>query len=241
MAYESKGSNVCSEVTVWLIYSLRQDTTVYNSWRSLLLWSIIVYSQCLKEFQNVFPFLPQDSRRTVVHALITSHLDYANSLYAEAPAYLIRCLQTVQNAVARLIYNIPYCHSISPYLKKLHWLPVAKRIQFKSMVLVFRSLWNTGPATWELGSNLPSPAALSDPTTCTSSFSPAFDAPEWAAELLRCSPPKLGTACLCHYDWLIQNLSSAETLRLGSSPAPKTTVSPVWAPGHPRRGYLRAI
>ena len=39
----------------------------------------------------------------VIHAFISSQLDYCNSLYLGLPQSLISCLQMVQNAAARLL------------------------------------------------------------------------------------------------------------------------------------------
>ena len=38
-----------------------------------------------------------------------------------------------------------YCHA-TPLLKDLHWLPIKSRIQFKILLLVFKSIHGEGPA-----------------------------------------------------------------------------------------------
>ena len=47
----------------------------------------------------------------VIHSLVTSHLDYCNSLLAGCNAYTVRRLQRVQNTAARLVLDVP--HSIA--------------------------------------------------------------------------------------------------------------------------------
>ena len=47
------------------------------------------------------------------------------------PAYLIRCLQSVQNAAAQLIFRIRRSEDISPALVSLHLLRVPECISFK--------------------------------------------------------------------------------------------------------------
>ena len=49
------------------------------------------------------PYLDRDSLASVVHALVTSKLDYCNALYVGLPLKTVRKLQLVQNAAARLI------------------------------------------------------------------------------------------------------------------------------------------
>ena len=52
----------------------------------------------------------------------------------------MRCLQSVQNAAARLVTGARRCDHITPTLRQLHWLPVRQRVLFKIAVLVFQCL-----------------------------------------------------------------------------------------------------
>jgi len=59
---------------------------------------------------------------TVIHAFITSRLDYCNSLYSSPPK--LHRLQMVQNSAAHaLTFNKNYAH-ITPILYQLYWPPV---------------------------------------------------------------------------------------------------------------------
>ena len=51
----------------------------------------------------------------------------------------------MQNAAARLVTRTPKCDHITPVLKKLHWLPVAQRIDYKILLLTFKSLVGEAP------------------------------------------------------------------------------------------------
>lgn len=66
----------------------------------------------------------------VIHAFITSRLDYCS--YLGLPLKLVARLQMVQNAAARLLTNTKKYEHITPVLASLHWLPVQSRIQFKT-------------------------------------------------------------------------------------------------------------
>jgi len=58
--------------------------------------------------------------------------------YVGLPVYLMRRLQSVQNASARLIYRLRRSEHISDALVSLHWLRVPERIEYKIAVLVYR-------------------------------------------------------------------------------------------------------
>lgn len=95
--------------------------------------------------RKIHPFIPLDLLKTVVTALALSRLDYGNALYVGLqPQFLLR-LQRMQNAAARLILDIPKFESVSHRLRDLHWLPVGRRIMFKSQCLAYRALQGTGP------------------------------------------------------------------------------------------------
>lgn len=82
---------------------------------------------------------------TVILVLTVSRLDYANTPCASLPQYLLRKLQTVQNAAASLVLMLPRRALISSHLKNLHWLRVKMRILLKTLVLMHKALNHSGP------------------------------------------------------------------------------------------------
>ena len=66
------------------------------------------------------PYLGRDNLASVVHALVTSKLDYCNALYVGQPLKMVRKLQLVQNAAAGLIAGTKRCEHIRPILARLH-------------------------------------------------------------------------------------------------------------------------
>ena len=64
-------------------------------------------------------------------SLVLLRLDYCNSLLSGIPGLLIDKLPRVQDCSARLIFKTSKRTHISPLLAKLHWLPIAQRINYK--------------------------------------------------------------------------------------------------------------
>ena len=83
-------------------------------------------------------FLDKPTTERLIHAFVTSHLDYCNSLLVNLPPSHLVPLQRIQNAAARIVTRSkPYEH-ITPILSNLHWLPIIQRIQFKILLLAFK-------------------------------------------------------------------------------------------------------
>ncbi len=74
----------------------------------------------------------------LVHALMTSRLDYCNELLGGYPASSINKLQIVQNAAARVLTRSRKYDHITPILQSLHWLPIKFRISYKYYYLPIR-------------------------------------------------------------------------------------------------------
>jgi len=98
-----------------------------------------VYYQ-LRQLRPVVRSITEDAAKMVAHAIISSWLDYCNSLLCRTAGNLLQKLQSVQNAAARLIMRTGRRQHITPVLRELHWLPVQQRIDFKMAVLVYKAL-----------------------------------------------------------------------------------------------------
>ena len=96
--------------------------------------------------EHIRKYLTKECTETLIHAFISSRLDYCNSLLFGVPECHLHKLQRVQNAAARLIFQESrFCH-ITPLLKSLHWLPVKYRIVFKIILITFKAIHGLAPA-----------------------------------------------------------------------------------------------
>lgn len=100
----------------------------------------------LRMISKIKPFLSQKDLDKIIHAFITSRLDYCNSIYYGAQNKVLDRLQMVQNAAARLLTSTRKFDHITPVLKSLHWLRVIFRIHFKILLFVFKSLHGLAPS-----------------------------------------------------------------------------------------------
>ena len=78
----------------------------------------------LRNISKIRKYLTQDSAQILIHAFISSKLDYCNSLLYGIPKYLVCRLQHVQNTAARFVTLSGKYDLITTIMFKLHWLPV---------------------------------------------------------------------------------------------------------------------
>ena len=99
----------------------------------------------LRRISRVRRRFNQHVTETLVNSLVTSRLDYCNSLMCLLPKTTLKKLQVAQNSAARTIMLARKRDHITPLLKELHWLPVHFRSQFKVLILAFKVLHGIGP------------------------------------------------------------------------------------------------
>ena len=94
----------------------------------------------IRDLRRIRRHIPLSTAKTISNALISSRLDYCNSLINNIAKQDLSKLQRVQNCLARVILRAPRFSPSLPLLKQLHWLPVNYRIKFKLCTLTFRAL-----------------------------------------------------------------------------------------------------
>ncbi len=102
------------------------------------------YAQ-LRNIGQIRRFLDQDSTKSLIHALVTSRLDYCNALLYGLPDVAVAKLQRIQNTAARIITRTSRYEHITPVLQGLHWLPIKRRMEYKIIMHTFRALHNQSP------------------------------------------------------------------------------------------------
>ena len=98
-----------------------------------------------RQLRSIRRCIPMSVFHSLVSALVLSRLDYCNSLLINLPLTHIQRLQSVQNAAARLIFNLRRCDHITDALINIHWLRVPERITFKVATLMYRALHGSAP------------------------------------------------------------------------------------------------
>ena len=75
----------------------------------------------------------------------SSRLDNGNALLFGINKSLLDKLQCTQNAAARVLSKTRKFDHITPTLMHLHWLPIQQRIQFKILLLTWKSFNRLAP------------------------------------------------------------------------------------------------
>ncbi len=100
----------------------------------------------LHNIRKIRPFLTQHAAQLLDQALVISRLDYCSALLAGLPSNTIKPLQMIQNAAARLVFNEPKGAHATLLFISLHWLAVAARIKFKTLMLPLRTTTGSAPS-----------------------------------------------------------------------------------------------
>jgi len=99
----------------------------------------------LRKVGMIKEYLSQETCERLIHAFITSRLDFMNCLLFRTPKTHLDKLQRVQNAAARMLTGTKKREHITPVLKELHWLPIMQRIDYKILLFTYKALKGLAP------------------------------------------------------------------------------------------------
>jgi len=102
----------------------------------------------LRQLRSIRRSVSNDVLQSFVVALVFSRLDYESATFAGLPKQLLDRLQSVQNAVRRLIFTACRQDHVQPLLRSLHWLRVPERISFRQRCWCIAASMALHPATW---------------------------------------------------------------------------------------------
>ena len=77
----------------------------------------------IRDIRRIRHLLPLSAATALANSLVSSKLDYCNSLYNGISQANLNKIQRIQNTLARVVTNTSKFEHITPILKKLHWLP----------------------------------------------------------------------------------------------------------------------
>ncbi len=139
--FQLDGCHVPSSTVKSLRCYIRQQLLFWNM--SHVTKTAFFHLRNIAKLRNMFTV--SDAEK-LVHAFMTSRLDYCNALLAGCPASSINKLQIVQNAAARVLTRSRKYDHITPILQSQHWLPIKFHISYKILLLTYKALNCLAPA-----------------------------------------------------------------------------------------------
>ena len=100
----------------------------------------------IQRISRIRRYLDQESTTRLMSAFVLSLLDNGNSILFGLPDKLLKRLQSIEHAAARVVSGRRKFDHISDVLRSLHWLPIRFRIEFKIATLVFRCVSRDSPS-----------------------------------------------------------------------------------------------
>ena len=99
----------------------------------------------LRNISSIRKYITKEACECLVHAMVTSRIDYANSTLVGLPNSEISRLQRIQNMAARVVFRRPRYDHVTPLMRELHWLPIRERIHFKILIMAYKAIHGIVP------------------------------------------------------------------------------------------------
>ena len=91
----------------------------------------------LRNIGRIRHLLSHHATAQLIHALISTSLDYCNSVLFILPTSSILRLQRIQNQAAHISTRTPRRYHITELLMHLHWLKIKERIVYKMYIFKY--------------------------------------------------------------------------------------------------------
>ena len=101
------------------------------------------------DLRRIRQYLTPEVAVLAANALVSSRLDYCNSLFRGLACFNLHKLQSIQNTLACIVANQRKYAHVTPILKQPHWLPVKYRCMFKTATLVYKFLHSGSPSYFQ--------------------------------------------------------------------------------------------
>lgn len=99
----------------------------------------------LKNLWSIESSLTIQTKIILITNLILSNIDYCNVLLFRSTKKQLYPLNLIINKSVRFIFKVPKRHHITPYLKKVHFLPLHYRINYKICLLAHKIFHLSSP------------------------------------------------------------------------------------------------
>ena len=103
----------------------------------------------MRDLRRIRKYLTPEVAVLAANAMVSSRLDYCNTLFRGSSGFNQYKLQSIQNTLACIVTNHGKYAHVTPILQKLHWLPVRYRCIFKTATLVYKFLHSGSPSYFE--------------------------------------------------------------------------------------------
>ncbi len=101
----------------------------------------------IRQLRSIRKSLTVESCHALVRAMVLSRLDYCNGLLYGLPTLLLKQLDGVMRAAARLILQLPRTSKVTAMIHdKLHWLDISARIDYKLCTFAYCCIAGLAPS-----------------------------------------------------------------------------------------------
>ena len=99
----------------------------------------------IRYLRRIRRHLDLESAKLLANALVSSRLDYCNSVFSGIAETDLTKLRCILNRLSRVVAKSPPFTRSVPLLRSLHWLPVKYRVHFKICLLTYKALHEEQP------------------------------------------------------------------------------------------------